>query len=261
MDMNTNYQRLIHELYSGINTRMEHIGSPTVKPLDFSPSVYGDAITPSVEVDPSFMDLVQKVMVLRRVAEAQEAKEKQEANKGEYDRDLQDLKKLTDSFDDMWRNQLGGDASLSNGYLSNNKMENMKASKEAAVSAHDSTISGLESEEYSLQSQIASASEEDKPALQEKLKDVTERLEAEKARKKETEDREEEKIKQRKEEIQQLKDKLFKLREEARLYKEQLELAGNYEYSVTSKENIQWRLYEIKYEETSLQQRLTELTS
>ena len=193
--MDANYQRLIHELYSGINTRANQISSPIVKPMDFSPYAYGiqDGITPGLTIDPTMLDLLNKAAVLRKVAEAEKAREKKDANKEEYNKDLKELNRLTDKFDDMWRNKLGGESSLNHGELSRVKLDELKTSKEAAVSVHNNNISDLESEKGSLEDQIATASEEDKPALQDRLKEVKNQLETEKANKTETEKKEKEK--------------------------------------------------------------------
>ena len=98
--------------------------------------------------------------------------------------------------------------------------------------------------------------EEEKPEIQRQLDDVNQKIEAEKTRKEETKRQEDEKIERKKQELQQLKDRLNSVKEETRTLTQQLENAGNYAYTSDWKDNIKWRLGELKYLEASIESEL-----
>lgn len=220
-----------------------------------------DPLAEALELQKYVADtLIQKQLERNNAIRENQMQERKEKRDEEAQRDLQELRRLQDGFDNMWNSDLGGSSGVELGAKSGRKLADMEYQKNSAISSHDRTIDGLESEKGSLESELASATDETaKQTIREKIQEVEAKIQAEKVKKEETQRLEEEKIKQKKEKFQQLSDKLYNVREEIRNHKMNLENAGSYEDSFSQKSTVQWRLYELQYEESKIREEINQL--
>ncbi|HPZ07686.1 MAG TPA: hypothetical protein PL110_06210 [Candidatus Eremiobacteraeota bacterium] len=195
-----------------------------------------------------------------KIKEIEEAKRKKELEKAELENDRQKYREISEKFDKMWRNDLGGSWDVTEGDKTKDTFKVMETKKQDALQIHNNKLEDLKEQKDSLEDKLSNATDEEKENIKKEIQHVEDQIKGEEEKKEETKRQEEEKIREKKETFEKLKEELYSLKEKAISYKEQLERSNTYEETGLWKDDIKNTLTDMKLKIEEVEQKIKDNT-